>query len=83
MNNLDAELEVHHVLDATGLVCPLPVVKASEAMTHLRVGQVLKVLATDPAAKEDLTIWAEKFGHEVLLMVEKSGVIYCYLKKKR
>lgn len=83
MNRLNAKLEAHHVLDATGLICPLPVVKASEAMTRLQVGQVLKVLATDPAAKEDLSVWAEKFGHEVLSMEEESGVIRCYLKKKR
>ena len=52
-----------HTLDARGLRCPLPLVKAKLALEPLAPGEVLLVLATDPEAPIDLAAWAEGQGH--------------------
>lgn len=54
-------------LDATGLLCPLPVLKARKRLKALRSGQVLKVLADDPAAVVDMPHFCSEQGHELAL----------------
>ncbi len=53
------------VVDARGLRCPLPVIKAARAARDLGPGELLEVLATDPAAGPDLGAWARMRGHHV------------------
>lgn len=59
-------------LDCIGLFCPEPLFQTREAMDGLAAGEVLEVLADDPAAEEDLTRFAKRAGHEVL-SVEDQG----------
>jgi tRNA 2-thiouridine synthesizing protein A len=54
------------VLDASGLKCPLPVLKARKALSALPPGAVLKVIATDPGAPEDLRHFCDAAGHRLL-----------------
>ena len=53
-------------LDATGLLCPLPVLKARKRLLALAPGQVLRVLADDPAAVIDMPHFCTQQGHELL-----------------
>lgn len=53
---------MEHVVDARGLACPLPLIKAREALAGLRPGDVLVVLATDPEAPIDLAALAADHG---------------------
>ena len=53
-------------LDATGLLCPLPVLKARKRLTQLEPGQVLRLRATDPAAVVDVPHFCNEAGHELL-----------------
>lgn len=53
-------------LDASGLACPLPIVKTKKAMAELASGQVLRVLGTDPGSVEDMAAFAEQMGHRLL-----------------
>ena len=53
------------VVDARGLRCPIPVIRAARAARDLRPGDLLEVLATDPAAATDLAAWARMRGHNV------------------
>lgn len=59
-------------LDCIGLFCPEPLFQTREAIDALEAGQVLEVLADDPAAEEDLTRFAKRAGHDVVL-VEDQG----------
>jgi len=59
-------------LDAIGLLCPEPLFQARTAIDALEPGQVLEVLADDPAAEEDLTRFAKRAGHE-MVAVEDEG----------
>jgi len=58
--------QVENALDATGLRCPLPVLRARKAMKDLKPGSVLEVRATDPAAPKDFRAFCEMAGHEFL-----------------
>ena len=60
-------------LDATGLLCPLPVLKARKRLQALSTGQVLRVLADDPAAVVDLPHFCAEAGHELIEMTEENG----------
>ena len=53
-------------LDATGLSCPLPVLKARKALREMAPGQTLELLATDPGAVEDIPVFCLAAGHELL-----------------
>ena len=53
-------------LDAIGLLCPEPLFQARTAIDALEPGEVLEVLADDPAAEEDLTRFAKRAGHEMV-----------------
>lgn len=59
-------------LDASGLLCPLPALKAKRALNQMSAGQVLRVRATDPKAPEDFDLLCRQSGHE-LLAVDADG----------
>lgn len=68
-------------LDAKGLSCPLPVVKARLEMEKLQAGDVLEIIATDPGSVSDFEHWTKMSGHELLSSAEQEGV-YTYLVRK-
>ena len=53
-------------LDATGKLCPIPIIWTADRIQTLALGQVLEVLATDEAILEDLPAWCRATGHEFL-----------------
>lgn len=69
-------------VDATGLACPMPLVRTKKAMDELESGEILVVHATDKGAKTDLTAWAKSKGHEILEIMEENDVIIFKLRKK-
>jgi TusA-related sulfurtransferase len=58
-------------LDAIGLLCPEPLFQARTAIDALAPGEILEVLADDPAAKEDLTRFAKRAGHEMVAATDE------------
>jgi tRNA 2-thiouridine synthesizing protein A len=68
-------------LDAKGLACPMPVVKARLEIEKLASGDVLQVLATDPGSVADFDNWTKMSGHDLLESNESDGV-YTYLIRK-
>ena len=69
------------LLDARGLLCPMPVVKADKEMKSLEPGQVLKILATDRGSIADMPAWAEDTGNELLDWHEEHGVLVFVVRK--
>jgi tRNA 2-thiouridine synthesizing protein A len=69
------------VLDATGLLCPLPVLKARRALRDVPAGGILEVLATDPGAVADFEHFCRTTGCELLEASETDGVLRFRLKK--
>lgn len=69
-------------LDARGLQCPMPVIKAKRLIDQLQPGQVLQILATDPGSKADFAAWTRSTGHELLAASEDNG-LFCYEIRKQ
>ena len=67
-----------HQLDATGLLCPLPVIRTQDRVATLRQGDVLSVHCTDPGALLDIPAWCRIHGHELLSTQEsEEEVLIC------
>jgi tRNA 2-thiouridine synthesizing protein A len=71
------------MLDTRGLKCPLPVLRARKAMQGVAPGEVLRVLATDPAAGRDFQAFCAATGHELVEQSEQAGEFTFLLRKKR
>jgi TusA-related sulfurtransferase len=68
-------------VDATGLNCPLPLLKAKLELNRLTSGMVLKVIATDAGSQRDFRSFARLAGHELLHERVESGVYTYWLRK--
>jgi len=68
-------------LDCSGLACPMPILKTKKAVDGMQIGQVLKMIATDPGSIPDVQAWTSKTGHE-LLEHEQTGDKYIFFIKK-
>lgn len=79
---MSAEIKVDKTVDYKGLFCPMPIVKISRAIKEIEVGQVLEMLADDPGSKPDMQAWARQTGHELVSMVEESGLFKFYVRRK-
>ncbi|NUQ36631.1 MAG: sulfurtransferase TusA family protein [Caldilineales bacterium] len=71
------------VLDCSGMLCPMPVVKTTKAIKAMQVGQVLKMIATDPGAPPDMAAWARQTGNEILQEAKEEGKFVFYIKRVR
>lgn len=70
------------MLDARGMACPQPILKLAEAMKELKGGQLLKVLADDPGALEDIPVWCKRTGNQMISITEEGGTITAFVRKK-
>jgi tRNA 2-thiouridine synthesizing protein A len=68
-------------LDCSGLACPMPILKTKKAVDAMKVGQVLKMIATDPGSVPDVNAWTSKTGHTLLSHEEHAGTYTFYIKK--
>jgi tRNA 2-thiouridine synthesizing protein A len=70
-------------LDCVGLYCPEPLFQTREQIDSIDVGDVLEVLADDPAAEEDLKRFAKRTGNELLAFENKDGSLRFLIKKMK
>jgi|TARA_R110002072_G_scaffold101231_2_gene222994 tRNA 2-thiouridine synthesizing protein A len=75
-------LEQEELVDATGLQCPLPLLKAKQALNTLSSGQLLRVLATDSGSVKDFRTYTDISGHSLLESLQDDDV-YSYLIRKK
>jgi tRNA 2-thiouridine synthesizing protein A len=69
-------------LDAKGLNCPLPILKAKKAIMALPAGGTLEVLATDPGAVKDFAAFSRTTGHELIEQTVEGNVYRFVLRRK-
>ena len=74
-------IKVDFQLDAKGLSCPMPIVRAKKAMADLVEGQILEISATDKGSKADIAAWAETVGHQYIGTTEENDVLKHYIRK--
>lgn len=70
-----------HLLDAKGLNCPLPILKAKKALKDVPAGGTLEILATDPGSVADFQAFCRITGNQLLEHSEAGGVYRFVLKK--
>lgn len=73
--------KVDATLDARGMLCPMPVVKATKAIQTVADGGVMEVLATDKGACADIPAWAKARGYTLLHQDQEGDVYRFYVKK--
>jgi tRNA 2-thiouridine synthesizing protein A len=69
-------------LDARGLNCPLPILRAKKALADMQTGQVLRIVATDPGSVKDFEAFCKQTGHTLLNQSEAEKV-YTFLMKHK
>jgi len=69
-------------LDARGLNCPLPILRAKKALNDMQSGQVLKIVATDPGSVRDFQAFAKQTGNDLLSQSEAEKEFVFFLKRK-
>jgi tRNA 2-thiouridine synthesizing protein A len=75
MSDYDSEL------DASGLNCPLPILRAKKALAALEADQTLRIIATDPGSVKDFEAFCKQTGNELLSSGEEGGKFVFMIKK--
>ena len=74
-------LKPDRILDCRNQFCPAPVLRSRAEIDQLESGQVLQVMASDPASREDISRWATRTGHELLELREEGGELTFLIRK--
>lgn len=84
MNETDpSDVLAHHVLvDANGLACPMPLLKAKQALNRMQSSEVLLVLATDAGSFRDFHVFAQQSGHRLLRAIDNGDSYQYWIGKK-
>ncbi|WP_137937045.1 sulfurtransferase TusA family protein [Chitinivorax sp. B] len=69
-------------IDLSGLNCPLPILRTKKALADMTSGQVLKVVATDPATPKDFEAFARQTGNQLLQSSEEQGKFLFWMQRK-
>jgi tRNA 2-thiouridine synthesizing protein A len=75
-------IEFNLELDASGLNCPLPLLRLKKALMNMSSGDIVKVIATDPAAHLDFGVYSDQTGHQIIQLIKESDKQIFYFKKK-
>jgi tRNA 2-thiouridine synthesizing protein A len=75
-------IEFNLEVDASGLNCPLPLLRLKKALMEVKSGDVIKVIATDPAAHLDIGVYVEQTGHQTLEFTRQANVQVFFIRKK-
>ncbi|MFZ2403853.1 MAG: sulfurtransferase TusA family protein [Methylobacter sp.] len=75
-------IEFNLEVDASGLNCPLPLLRLKKALMDMASGEIVKVIATDPAAHLDFGVYSDQTGHQIIQLIKESNKQIFYFKKK-
>ena len=75
------DFEYKKSFDFRGLKCPLPVLKTKRALKEVKEGEIIKVLADDPAANLDLKHFCEVSGNILVKIIKEKNIINCLIQK--
>jgi len=78
---METSMNFDKEFDASGLACPLPIVKTKKSLNDMASGQVLRVVSTDPGSVCDMAAFAEQTGNALLESGEEGGKYVFFLKK--
>ena len=81
-SSLGSSPEFQHTVDAVGLACPLPILRAKKALATILPGEVLRVITTDRGAVRDFQAFCRQTGNELLTQVDEVERVTHYLKRR-
>jgi len=79
---IDGLPEFQNEVDASGLTCPLPILRAKKALAQMESGQVLRVTTTDPKAIRDFQAFAKQSGNSLIAQQEASDLVLHFLRRR-
>jgi tRNA 2-thiouridine synthesizing protein A len=82
IRDMNSPMHFDKDLDARGLNCPLPILRAKKALTDMGSGQVLRILATDPGAVKDFQAFSRQTGNPLLAHTEQEREFEFFMRKK-
>ena len=74
--------EHQHLVDATGLACPLPILRAKKTLAIMASGEVLQIITTDRGAVRDFQAFCRQTGNALLAQFDESERVVLYLKRR-
>ncbi|NQT30766.1 MAG: sulfurtransferase TusA family protein [Deltaproteobacteria bacterium] len=77
------EIKSDQTINLEGLLCPIPVVKVSQAIKNMAVGGVLEATATDPGVLLDIPAWVKSTGNELLSIKKEDKLIRFFIKRTK
>ena len=78
---MGSQIKTHRELDCLGLYCPEPVFRTRQEIDKLAAGQILEVIADDPAAEEDIKRLVKRLGHQLLELRKEKDRFHFLIKK--
>ena len=75
--------EIKLTLDCVGFYCPEPLFQTRTKIDELEIGEILKVLADDPASEEDLKRFCKRTGHELVSFENDDGEFHFLIRKSK
>ena len=70
-------------VDASDLACPMPIIMTKKALDGMKVGEILKIIATDPGSVNDMKAWTGRTGHELIRHEESVDQYIFYVRKTK
>ncbi len=77
-----AEMIPDAILDVRGEACPCPFIRTKKQIDQMASGEILKVIANDPVAPQNIDVWTKKSGDKILGVENEGNTFIIFLKKK-
>lgn len=75
-------MEFNTEVDASGLQCPLPLLRLKNTLNKMQADDIVRIIATDPAAHLDIGVYVEQSGHEMMQYIKQESRHIFYIRKK-
>ncbi len=79
---MKTDIKAVKTVDCVGLYCPEPLFQTREQIDSVDIGEIIEVLADDPAAEEDITRFAKRTGHEIVFLGKENDTFRFFIRKK-
>ena len=80
---MDTHLTIANEVDAKGLPCPLPILRAKKALSTIQSGHLLRVLATDPGSVRDFQAFSRQTGNELVSQTKGEGDVWSHVLRRK
>jgi tRNA 2-thiouridine synthesizing protein A len=80
---MNSGLTIDNEVDAKGLLCPLPILRAKKALSTMDSGKLLRVLATDPGSVRDFQAFARQTGNELVSQTQGDAGVWTHVLRRR